>query len=196
MKAMKTLALVAVAGFAFGASADVATFDFNIENWGASPVDVINTDFDFEALAGGQIGSINSVSIQLSHSFADDIRFSMTASDGTFFEFLGGEGGSSDLGDGGSDLVGMSTYTFVAAAGNGGFDDFVNGPPIAGGEFDAISWGVGPFGAGSWNLFLRDRFSGDDGAVGSISIDYNLVPAPGSMALLGLGGIVAGRRRR
>ena len=197
MKTMKTLALVAIAGFAFNANADVLTFDFDIADFGDVPEDVINFDFDFEAMAGGQIASIESVSIELSHSWADDIRFSMTAADGAFFEMLSGEGGNSDLGDGSNTLDALGTYSFVEAGGLGNFDDFQDGPPIASGTYDAISWGApGPYAAGSWNLFLRDRFSGDDGAVGSISINYTLVPAPGAMALMGLGGLVATRRRR
>lgn len=193
---MKTFALTALAGIAFGANADVLTFDFNISDFGDTPGDVINFNFDFEAMAGGAIGSISSVSIELSHSWAEDILFSMTASNGSVFELLNGDGDGRDLGDGEETLNGLSTYTFVQAAGYGGFDDAPAGDFIVGGTYDAHQWGEGPWAPGSWNLSMRDRFGGDDGAVGSISIDYSLTPAPGAIALFGLGGLVATRRRR
>ncbi len=49
---------------------------------------------------------------------------------------------------------------------------------------------------GEWSLFISDNAGGDTGTVRGWSITFNNVPAPGSLALLGLGGIVAGRRRR
>ena len=49
---------------------------------------------------------------------------------------------------------------------------------------------------GEWSLFISDNAGGDTGNVGSWSISFQNVPAPSSLALLGLGGLVAGRRRR
>ena len=49
---------------------------------------------------------------------------------------------------------------------------------------------------GEWSLFISDRAGGDVGTVRGWSITFNNVPAPGALALLGLGGLVAGRRRR
>ncbi|MBL4809903.1 MAG: PEP-CTERM sorting domain-containing protein, partial [Phycisphaerales bacterium] len=60
--------------------------------------------------------------------------------------------------------------------------------------------------AGEYAAMLAGNISGDiyfnadtdnDIADGAVFIGtWNVIPAPGSMALLGLGGIVAGRRRR
>ena len=49
---------------------------------------------------------------------------------------------------------------------------------------------------GEWSLFISDNAGGDTGVVRGWSITFNNIPAPGSLALLGLGGLVAGRRRR
>ena len=49
---------------------------------------------------------------------------------------------------------------------------------------------------GEWSLFISDNAGGDTGTVRGWSITFNNVPAPGSLALLGLGGLVVGRRRR
>lgn len=50
--------------------------------------------------------------------------------------------------------------------------------------------------AGVWTLRIYDWASGDTGSLGGWSIDVTHVPAPGALALLGLAGLVSGRRRR
>ena len=49
---------------------------------------------------------------------------------------------------------------------------------------------------GEWSLFISDNAGGDEGVLFEWSITMNNIPAPSSLALLGLGGLVAGRRRR
>lgn len=48
----------------------------------------------------------------------------------------------------------------------------------------------------SGNLLSTGNFPGGSFNIGSAEFDWNAVPAPGSAALLGLGGLVASRRRR
>lgn len=51
--------------------------------------------------------------------------------------------------------------------------------------------------AGTWSLKIYDWAGGDVGTIGSWTINYTAVPAPGALALLGLAGLVGvGRRRR
>jgi xanthosine utilization system XapX-like protein len=49
---------------------------------------------------------------------------------------------------------------------------------------------------GEWSLFISDRAGGDFGSIGQWQINMVNLPAPGSLALLGVGGLVIGRRRR
>lgn len=185
MKSLIAASFVATAGLA---SAQSATFDFDIENFGDPAATVI--DFDF---ALGNILSIDSVVIEIAHSWASDIDFSLTSPGGLVFDISSDNGTATDLGDGGSLLAGVGTYTFVPAAGNGFWGPSFGVAPS--GTYDAETWQSGPFGAGTWNILLIDDANGDDGAVGSITINYT-IPAPASAALLGLGGLAAARRRR
>ncbi len=197
MKNMNVLAIVAATGLVSAASAAIYSVDFDIENFGGDAAGVIiNFDFDLEAIAGAQIASVNWISIELSHSWGADITFSVSNADGTFDMLDGDQGGDGNFGDGGSLLSGTSTYTFFSGGTANGLLSGGLDLPIAGGDYDANSWVNGPFGSGMWNIFLEDDYMLDDGAVGTIAIDYNVVPAPSALALLGLGGIVAGRRRR
>lgn len=50
--------------------------------------------------------------------------------------------------------------------------------------------------AGTWTLTITDNAGGDTGMLRGWSITMNNVPAPGAAALLGLGGLLAARRRR
>jgi len=50
--------------------------------------------------------------------------------------------------------------------------------------------------AGVWTLKVYDWAGGDTGSIGSWTINYTSVPAPGALALLGLAGLVGGGRRR
>lgn len=106
-------------------------------------------------------------------------------------------------------------------AGNGDYNQVVFGqlvipgifPPAPGSELGGVigSMQITVEGAGVLNLDLAggnpfsletvDANSGEtaSSATGSLSLNgasINLVPAPSAMALLGLGGLVAGRRRR
>ncbi len=188
---MNVFTVVAATGLASVASAAVVEFAFDINNFGNTSGNVINFSFDFEAIAGGQIANINSISIELSHSWAGDIDFYIIDPGTNFFDLVYNQGGSSDLGDGGSDGTGLGLYTFVESAGG-----ITWGDSTAPGTYEAGAWGTDPFASGNWTILLNDLADFDDGAVGSVFIDYDVVPAPSAMALLGLGGIVAGRRRR
>lgn len=191
------IALAATMLFAVtSAKADTITFDFDLTDWGLTSGPVFDFDFD---LPVGASASINSVEIQLSHSFAADIDFTMTAPGGFFFDLTSDNGGASDLGDGGSDLTGLSAYTFVDPT--NGFGTWTGaGDPVPAGSYDAETWSTSEFATSGWNILLVDDANADDGAVGSVTIDYNLtaIPEPASAGLLGLLGLgfVGLRRRR
>lgn len=51
-------------------------------------------------------------------------------------------------------------------------------------------------GAGDWSLVIYDWVSGDIGSIGSWTLDYTPIPAPGAFALLGAAAFLGARRRR
>ena len=168
-----------------GSNAAIIQFDYNIEDFGdvGTPTTVVSEVFSLDGVA-----SINSVSIDLSHSYAGDILFTLTAPDGDLYNLLTGAGGPADFGDGTEFLTGLETYTFVEVG-----DPIVF--PVAPGTFGAPAWGDGSP-AGDWTLTLTDRFDGDDGAVGAIVIDYTAIPEPSTSLLGGLAALALLRRRR
>ncbi len=174
-----------VGGFASTATADIAVIPIGVV-WGPSPGTVsIAAGFDLPVDAL----SIKSITIEITHTWQGDIDFNVIAPGGAVFELANSVGGSADLGILGTGLPGdEAPYTFVEV-----------GPlgwgPLGGGIRGAEVWQAGPFAAAGWLVSIEDPVGGDGGSVRSVIIDYNPVPAPGALALLGLAGL-AGRRRR
>jgi len=50
--------------------------------------------------------------------------------------------------------------------------------------------------AGAWSLVIYDWAGGDAGSLGSWTLNYTPIPAPGAFALLGVGALLGARRRR
>ena len=174
-------------GFASTATADVLVVPINV-SWGASPgTGGATVGFDFVV----DVASINSVTIDITHTWQGDISFTLTAPGGAVFDLATILGGSADLGIVGNGLPGdEAPYTFVEVSGNG-----TGWGPLGGGTTQAELWQSGPFAAAGWSVSIQDPIGGDGGSVTNVTIDYTAVPAPGALALLGLAGL-AGRRRR
>ena len=169
----------------FGYDYDIPGFSFG---------DVISATLP---AGGGQTGSfqlgrvdrIESVSVELSHQVASDVFFTLTppnSGDNGFL--LLNTGNSRDLGNGGSDLLGLSTYTFTQSASSTIASVTTN--PIPGGAYRANIWQSAPVGGwapGSWTILLRDGAGGSPpgfGAVGRIEVRGALVPEPSAFALI------------
>lgn len=187
---MRILTVAAILATAGAATAQSETFVLDIEGFGGSAEVLLDTTFDLPA-----IDSIDSVVIDIAHSWASDIDLTLMSPGGMMFDITSDNGSGVLLGDGGSLLAGVGRYEFVPAAGNGTWNDFGFGDSAPAGTYDAEAWVDGPFAAGTWSIFLADDAGGDDGAVGSVVVNYT-IPAPGALALLGLGGLAAVRRRR
>lgn len=176
------------------ANAGVATFVLSASN-GANPT----------------IASFNSLTLRMSHTWAGDLLIQLTSPAGTTADVLVRPGVTTATGFGSSsDLLLANTYTFVESGGaawpTGSAASVAGGTynrfPRAAAPVVAADTGLG-FGAfagenlnGNWTLTIRDYAGGDTGVVETWSMDITSTPTPGAAALLGLGGLVAGRRRR
>jgi MYXO-CTERM domain-containing protein len=167
--------------------------------------------------AAGNIVSLNSVTLtSLTHTWVGDLQVWLTSPTGTrvnLFSRLGNttatgfgngnnllgnytftEGGAAFGGAGGTGLVPAGTYARStntnAAVVQFGADGATQG--INANTFAAF---VGQSVTGVWTLSIRDLGNGDVGSLGSWAFDAT-IPGPGAVALLGLAGLVGGRRRR
>lgn len=149
----------------------------------------------------GSVGALQSVSFHnLNHTWVGDLTFTLTdPSNNTVSIFKrvgaaqGGLGYSWGLdGDytfavGGMDL--WANTVDPAPAGTYAPSDNNNGTEV----FTDYT-GVG--GSGTWQLFATDSAGGDTGGFDVVTLTFEPVPEPASMAVLGLGALALLRRRK
>ncbi len=80
--------------------------------------------------------------------------------------------------------------TTTAAAVDGNAAGLVSG---RGGTVSSLTWNNGDT---LWVRWIENNDAGNDHGLGIDNVSFSAVPTPGSLALLGLGALVAGRRRR
>lgn len=206
---MKTFAVLALVAFAGAAQAQ--TF---FGSGAAIPDNTVGGVNGGNIVVAGPLGTIQSVSFGmqgLTHTWVGDLIATVTYTPNTgapisvnLMNRIGlppaGAGDSSDFGgdytfsDSGADL-------WAAAAAAGG------AIVIAGGDYRATGAGssspinltalfAGADATGTWSLNVADRAGADVGAFTGWSVSLTAVPAPSALAMMGLGGLVAGRRRR
>jgi len=193
---LKSLFILLATTLTFAASVHAETSEYCFHpvntNIGPGAGNVFTHDFNL-----GSIESIDYVSIELNHSRADNIDFTLENTVfGSTFIFSTDNGAFSNL---------SGTYTFVSVldpvnGGNGLWDgDAGDNGLINPGFYDAETWLGGPWDAGisDWQLVLDDDGNGDGGSVGKVTIGFTrAVPEPAAVAILGLVGCGLLSRRR
>ena len=198
MNKIATIAGLAVAATAMTASAGTynAAYNFDGASTGGAAGVMVSDTFSL-----GAVASIDSISMDLSATWGGDFTITLVAPDSTTFTLMlqedsgTGFGGAWDMGQfaGDGSIGNTDLCTFVESGGIGIWDDLSGF--AASGTYDATAWQTGGWAAGDWTFSVSDNAAGDEASIGSVAINYT-VPAPGALALLGLGGIAAGRRRR
>jgi MYXO-CTERM domain-containing protein len=172
----------------------------------AGPVNAIH-QFDLVITDSGIIQDLDVTTLWASHGWAGDIIARIehvdTGTIATLFHKIGDATGTS-YGDS-SDLVGAYRFDdasansiWTAAAGTGG--PIPAGTYFASGPLTGAQTFLNVFNGeninGTWRLHIEDTFpAGTPGTVTSFTL-HATVPAPGALALLGLAGVTAGRRRK
>lgn len=191
MKALCTLGMVvAFAGTASAADYFGAGFAIpDSDPTGASSSIVIGDSFSITDL---------NVTLDINHSWVGDLI--ITLSNGSTSVELINRPGVPELGSVGYSWNLAGVYTFDDGAATS-FESIGNGPGTAfnlpSGSYapeNALAAFNGLDSAGTWTLTISDNAFLDTGTLNSWSL--TVVPAPSAVALLGLGGLVAGRRRR
>ena len=212
----KLVSVIAVAGIAASASAETVNgANAAPIEWGfigTSPVDSgPATLFPSEINIAGASGAILDVNVMLldgTHTWISDLEITLVSPSGTAVRLLDlvGTGNSDDLaGDLGFDdeAAGqLPATTGSGFTGSGVFQptdvEMIDASGVAPTMFGGgLSMFDGEDANGTWSLYVFDEFGGDTGAInGGWTIEIEVVPAPASAALLGLGGLAAVRRRR
>lgn len=152
------------------AGSEAFSYDVNVDNQDSGIV-------SDETFALGDVNSIDSVSIDIAHTFGGDLEIVLTAPDGTPYSLMFDEvdqtgSGNFDMGlaAGNPTLANVDTYTFVESGGSAVYDDSAGW--VAGGVFNADGWGGGGHAAGDWTLVINDDAGGDGTSIGSVTINY------------------------
>lgn len=214
MRQVKTLRVMmqwcfAASVIAFGGSPSVVMSDEVIHFADLDSFD--NEAYSFEFSLGSHLRSIDSITVELSHSNAEQLDFTFenvgTGLPYVLFTLIDGDGSSTgnsvgvDDGDWG-DFDGMSEITFVAS---GPSSTLLNaGDEAATGEYLADDWenhfgsGTPPYGPSRWRFRIEDTTDADDhiGSVGFIRINFTPVPEPAAAVTVSTILLVLGARRR
>lgn len=214
----KTLLAFALVAFsAISLRADIVSQTLNIEGFGdngddaSTPELVASLDFTLP-----DIDSLDSVGVQLAHSYGSDITLELIAPTGAIFMIVEGQGGgpsphqggfnATQLGDGGGFLLANIVDYTIVENGTMGTNWLASGDPLAAGAYDqrlvsTESWATGSFLAGSWTLNLYDSWDTvDRGSVGNVSLGFSptAIPEPSTLGCMAIAlmALAITRRRR
>lgn len=196
------IALAAVAGLATAASAQ--SWSLSISGAPASIDTTVTTVFTVDIIANADFGThVSGGSFELDSTGADAAVVNVTASAAMWAAVGENDRGYLGNGDHAGLVFGQVIFPpFFPPSADSALPGAIVGSLVievlAGSEgilnLNLAADGQSPFGLEIWNEGDGAFNNTAAGSYGSASV--NLVPAPSAMALLGLGGLVAGRRRR
>lgn len=198
-------ALVAAVGLASVASANVYQnlAAITIPGTGtAGPAAPYPSDINISGFSG-PVTNVRVTLFGVSQTFPDDLDILLVGPSGQTVMLMSDAGGNADIvgidlgfedgfaaiSDGGPLVAGIYGPT------NFGASDPMPSPAPAGPYGTSLMSAFGTSVNGTWSLYVVDDASADTGAIAG-GWQIEVVPAPGAVALLGLGGLVATRRRR
>lgn len=175
-------------------TASFGTFSTTITQDAGRLIDAVGAtngvaSFSVTSASSDLVQTLDSITIRgLTHTYIGDLQFRISngATDVLFFVPASAADSRGVNGD----------YTFQFGAA---------GLPVGGTMVPAGTYGTttdftsaytGAPLAGTWTLSIIDIGGGDTGRIAGFDLNFSTVPTPGAAALLGLGGLVAGRRRR
>lgn len=192
LKSGTAAAVLALGVYAGPAHAASVTIDINAD-WDTSTTGLISSSVIDWGAPG--IVSINSITVELSHSSAGDLEMNLAGPAGISLILSIPMIVGNDVGVAGTGTLGdVAAYTFVPSGGAVWPDDAA----LGGGTYNAFSWAAGPFAdPNGWVFNVFDQFGGNGGAVGSVTIDFTPVPLPAALWFM-MGGLAAltGLRRK
>lgn len=218
---MKSIAMILIAGTAATATAGTFSetysgdFELTTTNWNET-FDVVGFDsqngtrvlksveitLNGDVVGNAQAESLDMGATLIELSLQATLTLSLTAAGTELAEVIPvvNESFNAAAFDGTIDFGGTSGVSFLELSGSASESESINTQSVLDEFIDVASVSLdadatgSSFGSGAGNLLTQ--FATEAGLDWEITYVYNVIPAPGSLALLGLGGLVAGRRRR
>ncbi|CAN5859382.1 hypothetical protein BH11PLA1_BH11PLA1_18120 [soil metagenome] len=148
-----------------------------------------NKDFTVTSASTDTIVSLDSITLRgLQHTWNSDLQFTLSNGVNSILFLANADGADS------RDFNGDYTFTPTGAGFAAGGTVLPSGTTGATNDFSATFAGQAL--AGTWTLSVTDIASGDTGRLEGFDLNFTTVPTPGAAALLGMGGLLAARRRR
>lgn len=186
---------------------------------GGSPTAMPTSPFESSVFISGGVMSVHSITFtDMVHSFMGDLQAVLYDPTGMGHNIFVRPGVGFNSSIFGSAVDFNGTYTFVESGGaslptvtgggttilpSGEYNQTFQGSPTAAGSWESGSFNIHntPLSqisgsGGTWTLRIYDWTGGDVGTLGGWTLNYVAIPAPATLALLGLAGIVSRGRRR
>ncbi len=178
----KILALVAVAGVATAAHGQIWDSGTGL---GWSITDNTTVDRAFSPDVFGSTVTQFDIFMSPLHTWRGDLVITLIAPDASSRILTNRIGGSGDF------ITAFFADSGVVLPTSGNLDSNTSGILY---QASGGSLGVLNAAAGIWTLRVQDAATGDIGTIDRIRL--HTIPTPGALALLGMGGLLVGRRRR